>query len=375
MRLDLNVPLDENREITDDTRIRAALPTIQKLLEGGSRLIIGSHLGRPKGVYDPKYSLLPVAEHLSKLLNEDVVLAQDFTDEGAAQFSQYKKDWKVMLLENLRFHPGEAANDPDFSHQLASLAEVYVTDAFGTCHRKHASTYGVPSLMPFKAMGGLIKAELEVCNRLLKERVHPYVLLMGGAKVDDKIETLESLLHIADTLIIGGKMALAFLKAKGISVGANEVAEHDERLAQKIIRQFEREKRTLLLPIDHTIATSPDSPSQVSQGAEVPEGFYAYDIGPKTTELFKTALKNAKVIFWNGPMGFFEKSPFHEGTFAMAHALAESKAFTVIGGGDSASAAAKAGVTEQISHISTGGGATLEYLAKGSLPGITILNS
>jgi len=373
-RFDFNVPLDkkDSNLISDTTRIDEALPTIQYLLEGGAkRLVLMSHLGRPKGKPEPKYSLLPVAKYLAEKLSEEVVLTESATDSGIKTLINLNT--KIILLENLRFHPEETSNDQDFCKTLASYAEVYVNDAFGTAHRKHASTYGIVRYFKNKAFGGfLLKKEIQALEKIVKKPAHPFMALMGGAKISDKIKIIESLLSEVDFLLIGGAMAYPFLKARGHSVGKSLCANEDVSLAKMIIALPIAKK--ILLPIDHIGSTGPESLPMAIESVDIDPDKMGLDIGPKTIAMYKEKLKFAKTILWNGPMGLFENQNFAKGTMEMAHTLADlNGAFTVVGGGDSVSAVHTAGVADKISHISTGGGASLEFIEHGSLPGIDAL--
>lgn len=354
MRLDLNVPIKDGK-VTDDTRIREALPTIQYAMSKGSRIVLMSHLGRPNGV-DPEFSLAPVAEHLSLLLNTDVMLTDDCVGDGVEMIVKQLKISQVVLLENLRFHPEEEKNDPEFARQLANHGDIYINDAFGTAHRAHASTVGVPQIMPVRGSGFLIKKELDFLGRLLTKPATPYVVILGGSKVADKIKTIENLYMLADTILIGGAMGNTFRAAQGheLPKTAKQPKSEEIQHAKALIEKARKQEVNLVLPVDDV-----DS----------------FDIGPKTVELFTNEIAKAKTIFWNGPVGMFEKTEYATGTFAVAQAVATSRALKVVGGGDTVSAVNKAGVAAQIDHISTGGGATLEFLEGKGLPGINILKT
>jgi len=373
IRADLNVPLEKG-EVGDDTRIVAALPTIQYVLANNAIPIVCSHLGRPKGKADARYSLKPVAERLAQLLDCRVQMAPDCIGPDVERMAAAVPRGDVLLLENLRFHAEEEANDPKFAQALASLAEVYVNDAFGSAHRAHASTVGVTAYLPAVA-GFLMEKELTFLGEVLAAPSRPFVSLLGGAKVSDKIGVIANLLARVDWLLIGGGMANTFLKAQGYDVGESLVENDKIDVAQRLLRDS---GQNLILPVDVEVADSFDEKAQTrSVGVNaVPEGWRILDIGPKTVELFSQYLSTARTVVWNGPMGVFEMEPFSAGTFAMAHVLAQlDHATTIVGGGDSASAVERAGVAARISHISTGGGASLEFLEGRELPGVVCLNA
>lgn len=377
VRCDFNVPLDkETGKITDNRRIRAAIPTIEYLIDHNAKVILCSHLGRPKGEFNLKYSLKPVAEELSKLLGKEVKLAKDVIGEDAEKLTSEIKEGEVVLLENVRFHKEEEENDPEFAKKLASFAEIYVNDAFGTAHRAHASTAGVADYLP-AVSGFLIEKELEFLGNALDNPERPFVAILGGAKVSDKIGVIENLLDKVDTLIIGGGMAYTFYKAQGHSIGTSICEEDKIDLANDILNKAKEKNVEILLPIDNHVSAeySNEAEDKYIDSVEIPEGFMGLDIGPKTIELFKNAIKNAKTVVWNGPLGVTEFSKFEEGTKAIAEALAETQAVTVIGGGDSAAAVEKFGLADKMTHISTGGGASLEFLEGKVLPGIACLNN
>ena len=377
VRCDFNVPLDkETGKITDNRRIRAAIPTIEYLIDHNAKVILCSHLGRPKGEFNLKYSLKPVAEELSKLLGKEVKLAKDVIGEDAEKLTSEIKEGEVVLLENVRFHKEEEENDPEFAKKLASFAEIYVNDAFGTAHRAHASTAGVADYLP-AVSGFLIEKELEFLGNALDNPERPFVAILGGAKVSDKIGVIENLLDKVDTLIIGGGMAYTFYKAQGHSIGTSICEEDKIDLANDILNKAKEKNVEILLPIDNHVSAeySNEAEDKYIDSVEIPEGFMGLDIGPKTIELFKDAIKNAKTVVWNGPLGVTEFSKFEEGTKAIAEALAETEAVTVIGGGDSAAAVEKFGLADKMTHISTGGGASLEFLEGKVLPGIACLNN
>ncbi len=377
VRCDFNVPQDkETREITDNRRIKAALPTIQYLLDNNAKVILCSHLGRPKGEVNPKYSLKPVAEELSKLLGKEVKLAKDVVGEDAKRLTENMKEGEIVLLENVRFHKEEEQNDPEFSKELASLAEIYVNDAFGTAHRAHSSTAGVANYLP-AVSGFLIEKELEFLGGALENPKRPFVAILGGAKVSDKIGVIENLLDKVDTLIIGGGMAYTFFKAQGFNIGTSICEEDKLDLAREILEKAKKKNVDLLLPVDNKVAKefSADSEYIEVPSNEIPDGYMGLDIGTKTIEKYKEVLKNAKTIVWNGPLGVFEFEKFAYGTNEIAKILANLDATTIIGGGDSAAAIEKQGLADKMTHISTGGGASLEFLEGKELPGISCLQN
>jgi len=374
VRVDFNVPQNEKGEVTDDTRILLSLPTIRFAVGAGAKTILASHLGRPKGKKDPKYSLSPVAERVSQHLGKKVGLASDCIGrEVEAQINQMKGG-EVLLLENLRFHPEEEKNDEAFSKALASLCDVYVNDAFGAAHRAHASTEGMTKYVKTVVAGFLMMKEIECLEKALVNPQKPYVAIMGGAKVSDKIGVIENLLDKVTTLLIGGGMAYTFLKAQGVGIGKSLVEEGQLELASETLKRAKGHVK-FLLPSDHVAAERMDvqANKKIVKNGEIPSGWVCLDIGPETSKIFSGEIKGAKTIVWNGPMGVFEMEPFSQGTLAVAGAVASSSAFSVVGGGDTVAAVNKAGVAERISHISTGGGASLEFLEGKKLPGIEAL--
>ena len=379
VRVDFNVPLTESGEITDDTRIRQTLPTLAYALERGARLILASHLGRPKGKPNPQMGLAPVAVRLGKLLNRPVIFVSDCIGLAAEGPALGLRNAEVLLLENLRFHPEEEANDPEFAQQLARLADCYVNDAFGSAHRAHASTVGMTLFFPQAAAGLLMEKELNYLTKATSNPERPYVALLGGAKVSDKIEVIMNLLPVVDALLIGGAMAYTFLRAMGQPVGRSLVEEDKVELAKKVLGEVEQRKYRFQLPVDHLIAQKLEAsaPTRVVDGTAtpIPSDYMGVDIGPRTAELFAAEIARARTVVWNGPMGVFEVEPFARGTLAMAHAMASLQGTTIVGGGDSIAALAHAGVEEKITHICTGGGASLEFLAGKKLPGIEVLTN
>ena len=374
VRCDFNVPMDENQNITDNTRIKAALPTIKYLLEQKCKIILASHLGRPKGEVKPEFSLKPVAKELSKLLGKEVIMANDVIGDDATNKAENLKKGEILLLENVRFHKEETDNDPEFAKKLASMAEIFVNDAFGTAHRAHASTTGIADYIPGVA-GFLIEKELKFLGNAINNPERPFVAILGGAKVSDKIGVIDSLLDKVDTLMIGGGMAYTFFKAQGYNVGNSLCEVEKTDLALEAMEKAKAKGVKLLLPIDTKIGKEfkPDTESKTVAWTEIPDGWEGFDIGEKTIEMFKKELQSAKTVIWNGPLGLFEFDQFAIGTNEIGKTLAELDATTIIGGGDSAAAVTKAGLADKMTHISTGGGASLEFLEGKKLPGIECL--
>ncbi len=377
IRVDFNVPLDEAQNITDDTRIREALPTIQKVLQLGGKPILASHLGRPKGV-DPALSLMPIAKRLSELLGKEyeVLMADDCIGEGVGKMAKELKPGQLLLLENLRFRKEEEANDETFARQLASNADVYCNDAFGTAHRAHASTAGMVPFMKEKCAGLLMRKEVEQLGKLVKGAESPFVVVLGGSKVSDKIKVIENLLPKCQTMLIGGAMAYTFLKAQGLEVGKSRVEEDKVSLAMRLLESSKRLGIDIVLPVDHVCGTSPDEKTAATDVTEraIPPELMGLDIGGKTRALFTQHIRDARTVLWNGPMGLFEVPKFAEGTKVVATAMANNReAQTVVGGGDSAAAVNEFGLSDKMTHVSTGGGASLEFLEGKELPGLKAL--
>ncbi|MFH1530960.1 MAG: phosphoglycerate kinase [Pseudomonadota bacterium] len=375
LRVDFNVPMDADHNITDDARIQAALPTIQHLLAREARLVIASHLGRPDGKRMQEFSLEPVGARLAQLLDTEVIFPEDCVGDGPQKLAAALRDGQVMLLENLRFEPGETRNDDSLAKQLASLADVYVNDAFGTMHRAHASTVGVPRIVQDKGMGLLVAKELESLGKLLERPQRPFVTITGGAKVSDKIGVLTNLLPRVDRMIIGGAMAYAFLASQGVNLGRSRLSADDVEVAGKMLKKAVKLGVEIVLPLDHVAALDlrPDGDWIETSNHGFPADRMGVDIGPETRALFREKLLDAGTVLWNGPMGVFEIPPYDLGTETIARALVRSPAYTVVGGGDSAAAVRRAGVTAFINHVSTGGGAALEFLEGKELPGLKAL--
>ncbi len=369
IRVDFNVPLAPGgKEITSDKRIRASLPTIQYALEHGAAVVLASHLGRPKGKTHPEMSLAPVAARLSDLIGRDVIMAPDSVGPETAALKP--KPGEIVLLENLRFHAEEEANDPEFSKQLAAIADIYVNDAFGTAHRAHASTVGIVSNLAMAAAGLLMDKELEWLTKATENPEHPCVALIGGAKVSDKIEVIQNLLKVVDHLLIGGAMAYTFLRSQGLETGRSLVEEDKIELARQLL---ETNGTKIVLPVDHVVVQEIKPGAAHTIVSQIREGQIAVDIGPETIRNYAEIIQDAKTIIWNGPMGIFEMPPFDNGTVSLAKAVAEAEAISVVGGGDSEKAIKNAGIADRITHISTGGGASLEFLGGTELPGVAAL--
>ena len=374
IRVDFNVPFDDNLRITDDSRIRSTVPTINYAIDEGAKVILASHLGRPKGKPDPRYSLAPVAKRLQRLLDKEVIFATDCIGPQVENLVSKMKDGDVLLLENLRYHAEEEKNDEDFAKNLAKIADFFVNDAFGTAHRAHASTVGIAKFLP-SAAGFLMKKEIEYLKGVVENPIRPFVAVLGGAKVSGKIGVLEHLEDKVDKVLVGGGMAFTFIKAMGYEVGDSLVEADMLETAQRIRKKLKNAGIKFYLPVDCVISQTlePGAETKIVPTLEIPKGWKALDIGPATVKLFSEALENAKTILWNGPMGVFEIDAFSRGTFSIAHAVADAYALTIVGGGDTDLAVHRAGVTNALSFISTGGGASLQLLEGKELPGIAAL--
>ncbi len=380
VRVDFNVPLDENQNITDDIRIKSALPTIEKIISDGGKVILMSHLGRPKGEVKPEFSLKPAAVRLSELLNKDIQFASDCIGAEVEQLANSLSEGEVLLLENLRFHKEETDNDPEFAKELAKLGDVYVNDAFGSAHRAHASTEGVTKFIEVCAAGYLMQKELDYLDGAIADPKRPFTAILGGAKISGKIDVIDSLMDKVDTLIIGGGMAYTFIKAMGYEIGSSLLEEERIDLAKEMLKMFETTTVKVLLPVDVMVTSefSNDSPAEAVDIDLIPADKMGLDIGPKTRDIFAEEILKSKTVVWNGPMGVFEFENYANGTNAVANAMVqatENGATTIIGGGDSAAAIKKAGLDDKVSHVSTGGGASLEFLEGKVLPGVEALTN
>ncbi|MCK6598182.1 MAG: phosphoglycerate kinase [Bdellovibrionaceae bacterium] len=372
LRLDLNVPMDKGH-ITDDTRIDASLETIKYIHEKGAKLVLASHLGRPKSAKDKEYSLEPVAKKLTEKLNMEVILIEDPNATAVKQLLHTLRKDQFILLENVRFEEGETKDSEEFAQRLASYTDIYINDAFGASHRAHATIHALPQLIPSRGIGFLIEKEITMLDKLLDNPKRPYVAILGGAKVSDKIAVIEKLIDIVDAFVIGGAMAYTFLKAQGQFVGKSLVENDKLKYAKEMLERIEARNKTVLLPVDHLVTTSISDTKSAHYSSMINENELGVDIGPETLKKFQTLIKEAGTIFWNGPMGVFETAEFSKGTFGLAKAIAESESLKIVGGGDSAAAAEMSGYADKMTHISTGGGASLEYLQGDKLPGLEVL--
>ncbi len=377
VRCDFNVPLDDNGKITDENRINGALPTIKYLLDNGAKVVLCSHLGRPKSGFEPKFSLKPVADRLAQLLPGKITLAADVIGDDAKAKVAELKDGQAVLLENVRFHKEEEKNDPEFAKELAKFADIFVNDAFGTAHRAHASTEGVSHFVKDSVAGFLIGKEIDIMGKALENPARPFVAILGGAKVSDKIGVINNLIEKVDMLIIGGAMAYTFIAAKGGKTGTSKLEADKVDLAKELLAKADKKGVKLLLPVDNIVteAFAADAPCKTVESMKIPDGWMGLDIGAASQKLFADAVKSAGTVIWNGPMGVFEFDRFAGGTKAVAKALADSKAITIIGGGDSAAAVEQLGFADKMTHISTGGGASLEFLEGLELPGVACLSN
>ncbi|HLD75353.1 MAG TPA: phosphoglycerate kinase [Bdellovibrionota bacterium] len=375
IRCDFNVPLDAERNILDDTRIKATLPTIQYAISEGAHIILASHLGRPQGVPTKEFSLEPVGARLSQLLGQDVILADDCIGEAVIKVVDELNPGEIVLLENLRFNSAEKKNNPTFAHHLARIIDVYVNDAFGVCHRSDASVDALPKLIKERGCGLLVQKEIENLTRVLEHPERPYVAIIGGAKVSDKIELLRNLIIKVDALLVGGALSYTLLRSQGVDVGASLVEENKMSFAHNLLEKAKIQHAKFILPVDHVISKSFKiaDDMQVTKNEKIRESYYGVDIGPKTVEKFLKLIRQAKTIVWNGPLGIYEVQEFSQGTKQVAEAVAGSRAFTVVGGGDCVAAVNGLGLANKISHISTGGGASIEYLEGKILPGLQVL--
>lgn len=372
LRLDLNVPLDKGT-ITDENRINATLETIKYIQGKGGKLVLASHLGRPKSEKDKEFSLEPVAKRLSEKLNMEVILVEDPKATAVKQLLHTLRKDQMILLENVRFEPGETKDSEEFAQRIASYTDIYINDAFGASHRAHATIHALPKLIPQRGIGFLIEKEINMLDQLLENPKRPYVAVLGGSKVSDKIAVIEKLMEVVDAFIIGGAMAYTFLKAQGQAVGKSLVENDKLKYAKEMIERIEARNKTILLPVDHLVTTSISNTTDAKISKTIGENELGVDIGPESLKKFNTLIAEAGTVFWNGPMGVFETPAFSKGTFGLAKAIAESKAVKIVGGGDSASAAEMSGYADKMTHISTGGGASLEYLQGDKLPGLEVL--